>query len=103
MNQATSSVTSLVTPVLLISCGMIPAGLLVTVLFTELHLVINIYVVTNVMLPKVYISTAHAQMIALFRIKKGASGIEISAIILAFTAGISTGTVLVNPFAIILS
>ena len=103
MNQDIFSVISLVIPVILISCGMVLAGLLVTVRFTESRLVINTCVVTNVTQPKLYISMAHAQMIVQFRTNLEINGIEISAIILVFTAGIFTGMVLVNPIAIILS
>jgi len=81
---------------------MIPAGLLVTVLSSELLQVTNIFAATSVIPRKRCISMAHVPIIVQFLINTDINGTEISAIILVFMVGISTGMVLASLRAIIL-
>jgi len=102
MNQDIFSVTSLVTPVIPTSCGMILAGLLVTLHCTESPQVINTSVATNAIPLKSCISTELVQPTVQFLTSTDTNGTEIFAIILVFTVGISTGMVLASLIVIIL-
>ena len=81
---------------------MILAGPLVTVLCTELPLVTNIFVATNVMKIKLSTSTEPVQITVQFLINIVTNGIEISVIILVLSAGTFIGMVLVSENVTIL-
>jgi len=81
---------------------MIRAGLHVILHSTGSLQVTTTCVATDVMKRRSYISMELAQITARFLTNIDINGIEISAIILVFTVGISIGMVLVNPTAITL-
>jgi len=101
MNQAIYFVTSLVTQAILISCGMIHAGILVEEHFTQNYQEIDIFAFIDVIQQKLFTLMELVQIIAQFLINIDFNGAHTSAIIHVFMGGLYIGMVLAKQIAII--
>jgi len=102
MNQAIYFVTSLVTQAILISCGMIHAGILVEEHFTQNYQEIDIFAFIDVIKLRHFTLMVLVLVIVLFLINIDFNGVKTFATILAFMAGLYIGMVLAKLIAIIL-